>query len=427
MQAISKRVGGAPLSRASLVCGPASVLVRSPVVGGRSSSSLQGVAPLLPVRNSAPEPRHAVVVKSTAGAGDEGAVKALDPLESAVAKVFGEKNAVTVVTVGYILLWYALNVGFNLLNKSIFKYFPFPWTVSTVHVVVGLAYCMAMYAIGLKDASFGRVITKKEFGAIFGPASMHAIGHVAANLSFAAVAISLTHTVKTLEPAFNVVLSSLVLGQSTPLPAVLSLIPIIVGVGLASAGELSFNWMGFLTAMASNLTFSFRAVWSKVAMATTKIESTALYAYTTLISVIICTPLALIAEGSTLQRGRRSSVVTCTPLALIAEGSPLQAGVDTAIAKVGAQQFWGDLLMVGLLYHLYNQFAFNTLQRVSPVSHGVCNVVKRIAIIFSSVVFFNQVMTTQALVGTSIAIFGTYLYTQFSGHGAHKKETPKAA
>ena len=37
------------------------------------------------------------------------------------------------------------------------------------------------------------------------------------------------------------------------------------------------------------------------------------------------------------------------------------------------------------------QFAFNTLQRVSPVSHGVCNVIKRIAIIFSSVIFFNQV------------------------------------
>jgi hypothetical protein len=37
------------------------------------------------------------------------------------------------------------------------------------------------------------------------------------------------------------------------------------------------------------------------------------------------------------------------------------------------------------------QFAFNTLQRVSPVSHGVCNVVKRVVIIFSSVLFFNQV------------------------------------
>lgn len=35
------------------------------------------------------------------------------------------------------------------------------------------------------------------------------------------------------------------------------------GVALASAGELSFNWLGFTTAMLSNLTFGFRAVWSK--------------------------------------------------------------------------------------------------------------------------------------------------------------------
>ncbi len=76
---------------------------------------------------------------------------------------------------------YALNIGFNLLNKvrqsestrmlcvlhllnllaatlqSIFKYYAYPWTVSTVHVIVGLVYCVAMYVLGFKDASFGRV------------------------------------------------------------------------------------------------------------------------------------------------------------------------------------------------------------------------------------------------------------------------------
>ena len=72
-------------------------------------------------------------------------------------------------------------------------------------------------------------ITKEEFSKIAGPASMHAIGHVAANLSFAAVAISLTHTVKTLEPVFSVVLSKLILGQSTPLPVVGTLVPVMVG------------------------------------------------------------------------------------------------------------------------------------------------------------------------------------------------------
>lgn len=106
-------------------------------------------------------------------------------------------------------------------------------------------------------------ITKKEFAQISGPASMHAIGHIAANVSFAAVAISLTHTVKTLEPAFNCLLSKLVLGVGTPLPVVATLVPIMAGVALASAAELSFNWLGFLSAMASNLTFGFRAVWSK--------------------------------------------------------------------------------------------------------------------------------------------------------------------
>ena len=43
-------------------------------------------------------------------------------------------------------------------------------------------------------------------------------------------------------------------GQSTPVPVILSLIPIMVGVAAASAAELSFNWNGFLTAMLSNLT-----------------------------------------------------------------------------------------------------------------------------------------------------------------------------
>ena len=36
---------------------------------------------------------------------------------SIVAKISGPKLAPTVVTVAYILVWYALNIGFNLLNK----------------------------------------------------------------------------------------------------------------------------------------------------------------------------------------------------------------------------------------------------------------------------------------------------------------------
>ena len=163
-----------------------------------------------------------------------------------------------------------------------------------------------------------------------------------------------------------------------------------VGVALASAAELSFNWLGFISAMMSNLTFGFRAVWTKAALASiTDLGSTAIYAYTTLISVFICAPGIFFFEGA-----------------------KLGAGIDNAISIVGAQNFYLRLLAVGLLYHLYNQFAFNTLGRVTPVSHGVCNVVKRIVIIGSSVVFFGNKLSTQTQVGTVIALIGTWLYSE---------------
>ncbi|GMH37403.1 hypothetical protein BSKO_05276 [Bryopsis sp. KO-2023] len=327
-----------------------------------------------------------------------------DPLEGSVAKVVGAGAAPTVVTGTFIALWYAVNVAFNLTNKSIYKFFPYPWTVSTIHVLVGTIYCGAVYLLGAKKASFGRPINGEEFRKISGAAVMHALGHIAANVSFAAVAISLSHTVKTLEPAFNCLLSFLIMGKGTPLPVIATLVPIIGGVGMACAAELSFNWLGFLSAMASNLTFGFRAVWGKRAIATIdNLDSTAVYAYTTLISLMICLPLGLIVEGPTLMTGAKA-----------------------AIEQVGARHFYTSLASVGLFYHLYNQFAFNTLQRVNPVSHGVCNVVKRIVIIGTSVVFFGNVLTAQTKIGTCVALFGTYLYVEATKRFKPKPQEPEA-
>jgi hypothetical protein len=41
---------------------------------------------------------------------------------------------------------------------------------------------------------------------------------------------------------------------------------------------------------------------------TKSLDSTAVYAYTTLISVLICTPLALLAEGSGLVAGAQAAI-----------------------------------------------------------------------------------------------------------------------
>ena len=60
------------------------------------------------------------------------------------------------------------------------------------------------------------------------------------------------------------------------------------------------------------------------------LDSTGIYAYTTLISVLICVPAALIMEGPYLK-----------------------AAADKAVAA--HPNFYMQLALVGLLYHLYNQ------------------------------------------------------------------------
>ena len=72
----------------------------------------------------------------------------------------------------------------------------------------------------------------------------HTIGHVAATVSMSKVAVSFTHIIKSGEPAFSVLVSSLLLGESFPMPVYLSLIPIIGGCALAAVTELNFNMTG---------------------------------------------------------------------------------------------------------------------------------------------------------------------------------------
>jgi solute carrier family 35 protein E1 len=89
----------------------------------------------------------------------------------------------------------------------------------------------------------------------------------------------------------------------------------------------------------------------------------------------------------------------------------LQSGFGDAIAKVGINKFLSDLFWVGMFYHLYNQLANNTLERVAPLTHAVGNVLKRVFVIGFSIVVFGNKISTQTGIGTVIAIGGVALYS----------------
>ncbi|XP_076888676.1 triose phosphate/phosphate translocator, chloroplastic-like [Bidens hawaiensis] len=288
------------------------------------------------------------------------------------------------VTGFFFFTWYFLNVIFNILNKKVYNYFPYPYFVSVVHLLVGVAYCLISWSVGLPKRA---PINKDQLGLLTPVAACHALGHVMSNVSFAAVAVSFTHTIKALEPFFNAAASQFILGHQIPLPLWLSLAPVVIGVSMASLTELSFNWLGFTSAMISNISFTYRSIYSKKAM--TGMDSTNVYAYISIIALLFCLPPAILIEGPKL----------------------MQYGFSDAIARVGIVKFVSDLLWIGMFYHLYNQIATNTLERVAPLTHAVGNVLKRVFVIGFSIVVFGNKISTQTGIGTAIAIAGVAIYS----------------
>ncbi|EHA8592585.1 putative Triose phosphate/phosphate translocator, chloroplastic [Cocos nucifera] len=172
---------------------------------------------------------------------------------------------------------------------------------------------------------------------------------------------------------------------------------------MASLTELSFNWTGFISAMISNISFTYRSIYSKKAM--TDMDSTNVYAYISIIALIVCIPPAIILEGPQL----------------------LQHGFKDVVAKVGWTKFISDLFWVGMFYHLYNQVATNTLERVAPLTHAVGNVLKRVFVIGFSIIVFGNKITTQTGIGTCIAIGGVATYSYIKAKMEEEKRQMKTA
>ncbi|KAK9104436.1 hypothetical protein Scep_021280 [Stephania cephalantha] len=295
-------------------------------------------------------------------------------------------------------LWYLFNIYFNIYNKQVLKVFTFPVTITTFQFAVGTALVLFMWTFNLYKKP---EISGAQLAAILPLAMVHTLGNLFTNMSLGKVAVSFTHTIKAMEPFFSVLLSALFLGEMPTIWVVLSLMPIVGGVALASITEVSFNWAGFWSAMASNVTFQSRNVLSKKLMVKKEksLDNINLFSIITIMSFFLLFPVALFVEG-----------VKFSPAYLQSAG-------------LNVNDFGMKAIIAGLCFHAYQQVSYMILQRVSPVSHSVGNCVKRVVVIVSSVLFFKTPVSLINAIGTGTALAGVFLYSRVKG----LKPKPKTA
>jgi len=310
-----------------------------------------------------------------------------------------------VVLVGLLAVWYASNIFFNLYNKQVLQVFPHPTTCTLLHLLTATVLMGAMWAARLKKTP---AFNKRLVDSVTPLSVMHLAGFLTTNMSLGAVNVSLTHTIKSLEPFFTVVLSYFFLGSVPSLPIVITLVPIVAGVVIASATDLSFNWYGFSTAMASNLAFQSRNVISKKYMVSSSLDSLEdgglapaplddvnLFACISIMATMLCIPAVFLLDGG----------------ALVARVQALGWGAMSA-------ETLGLTLMAGVCRTVDVLTSYALLSRLNPVTHSVGNCVKRVVVIGVSILFFKTPASRTNIIGTAVALSGVFAYSMAKRAGS---------
>jgi len=267
---------------------------------------------------------------------------------------------------------------------------PLPLAVGTLQLGVGSTFVAMLWATGLRKAP---ILTPNGKGALKKVGFYHSAGQLLSMVSLGAGAVSFTHIVKALEPFFSAAVSALYLGKWMRPQVYAALIPVVGGVATACFSDLSFTWLGFYSAMGSNLMFALRAVMSKAAMTSPIGEETTptnVFGVVTIYSFLLALPVAFLSDWSSFGSLFRDAI--------------------TSTGKSNLQ-FVKDICVSGLVHYLNNEVMYMALDSVHPVTLAVGNTMKRVFIIVASVIAFNTKLTTQTITGSAVGIAGVLLYS----------------
>lgn len=341
-----------------------------PLPGGVASRT--GPAPRPWFAEPTPVTHHTPAVSCEASASDSAASSGLP------------SAAKTAYLGSLFVLWYAFSVGFGVFNKQVLNVFPYPTTLTLLNLAVGSCLACFMWVTGIQKRPS---VTKDMLLRIAPLAVVHTIGNLLTNISLGKVAVSFTHTIKSCEPFFSVILSAIFLGDIPSVALVLSLVPLVGGIALASFTEPSFNWVGLFAALGSNITFTSRNVFSKKVMGSVKnsLDNINLFSIITIMSMCMCAPITMAMDGWQL-----------TPAAIS----------NGAFSNVASKA-----LMAGFCFHAYQQLSYMVLQNVTPVTHSVGKCIKSVVVIVASIIVFQNPIGPLNMLGTAIALLGVCLYS----------------
>ena len=291
------------------------------------------------------------------------------------------------VVVGYMALNFITSVAIIWANKLAYNSgFPFATTLTVIHFLFTF--------VGLEISARRGLFEKKPLSVLsVAPISCAFCGFVVFNnLSLQHNAIGTYQLMKVMTTPAIVAIQYAWYGVRLPMLQAVSLLPVCVGVCLATVASLDASWKGLVFGVAGIVSTSIYQIWVKTEQANLECSSEQLLYYQAPVSgVMLLLTLPFVED--------LPSFLTFEWLSF-------------------ASVFW--VLFSALSAFLVNLSIFLVIGKTSPVSYNVLGHGKLCVILLSGYLLFGDAYTAKNLIGVLMAVVGIVWYTHLKLAGTSK-------
>lgn len=161
------------------------------------------------------------------------------------------------------VIWYILSSTGNVLNKYILtNYLPgYAITMSFAHLIVIVLVLPALHRLWRIPVAQS-LSRRYTYRFIIPLAIAKFMSSISSQFSIYKIPVSYSHTIKASMPIFTVFFTTCLQREKYTPQVWASLLPIVLGVGIATVTELRFNYMGMFSSLFSTALFSLQNIYS---------------------------------------------------------------------------------------------------------------------------------------------------------------------
>ncbi|KAF9485630.1 TPT-domain-containing protein [Pholiota conissans] len=371
----------------------------------------------------------------------------------------------------WIGLYFVLNLTLTLYNKSVLIHFPFPYTLTAIHALCGTIGTFVLLRLESNESGarpgYSRLLPPthmpnlngKELIVVFLFSILYTVNIIVSNASLRLVTVPFHQVVRASTPFFTIMFSAMILGRRCSRRKLLSLIPVVAGVGFATYGDYYFTAFGFLLTLLGTLLAALKTTLTNVILVkpstpSLPVSSESNYPISddagkqSTFPPNFFSSLAAVAINNFFPPSPSSSPIyptkplspppplssasfslpklTLSPLHLLYLLSPLAFIQTTLLAHCTGEldrvrwhlfnsasatsngHIW--LIMNGVLAFFLNVVSFNANRRVGPLGMSVAANVKQVLTILCAVVIFDLTITLANGIGIALTLLGGALY-----------------